>query len=116
MGIAASFIDRLRRAPEPLAMFIDDPDGFGAALDGDPGALGAAFTEATGDDAGPPVALTSDGFASAACDRFGGMTVAGPRFLDWFGGTDPFSAAVRNIRPDRPQVSFLATAWVPAAA
>ena len=108
MGIAASFIDRLRRAPEPVALFAEDPDGFGAALDSDPHALGAAFADAKGDDAGPPVALTSDGFASAACDRFGSITVAGPRFLDWFGGTDPFSAAVRDIHPDRPQVSLLA--------
>lgn len=108
MGIAASFIDRLRRATEPLDVFIDDPDGFGSALNGDPDALEAAFAEASGKEAGPPVALTSDGFASAACDRFGSITVAGPRFLDWFGGTDPFSAAVRDIHPDRPRVSLLA--------
>ena len=108
MGLAATFIDRLRRAPEPLALFADNPDGFGAALAGDPDALDAAFAEATGEHAGPPVALSSDGFASAACDRFGSIIVAGPRFRDWFGGTDPFSAAVRNLADDRPMVSLLA--------
>ena len=108
MGIGLRFIDRLRRAPEPVLLFAEDPDGFGAALSGDPDAFGAAFVDATGDHRGPPIALTHDGFASAACDRFGSITVAGPRFLDWFGATEPFSAAVRNIQPDRPQVSLLA--------
>ncbi len=108
MGIAAHFIDALRKLPQPLAAFIDDPDGFGAALDGDPAILGRAFADAAGDMAGPPVTLTGDGFASAACDRYGSVTVAAPRFLDWFDGTDPFIAAVRDIHPDRPHVSLLA--------
>ena len=108
MGIAASFIARLRAAPEPVRLFADDPDGFSAALKGDPAILGDAFDDATGADTGPPVALSGDGFASAACDRDGNVTVAGPRFIDWFGSTDPFSAAVRDIRADRPQVSLLA--------
>ena len=108
MGIARSFIERLSEGPDPVTLFADDPDGLGAALASDPAALNAAFVTATGEASGPPVALTSDGFASAVCDRYGGVIVAGPRFLDWIGTTDPFSAAVRDIRPDRPQVSLLA--------
>ena len=111
MGSATQFLERFRSANAagaPLSAFVDDPDGWGAALAADHAALGEAFAEAVSPAHGVPVSLNEDGFTSAACDRHGGLVVAGPRFVEWFAGIDPLSAAVRDIGPGRPRVSLFA--------
>ena len=111
MNAATQFLDQFRKADAagaPLSAFVDDPDGWGAALANEPDALNHAFAAALGKGHGVPVTLNEDGFASAACDRHGGLVVAGPRFVDWFAGIDPLMAAVRDIGPGRPRVSLFA--------
>jgi pimeloyl-ACP methyl ester carboxylesterase/DNA-binding CsgD family transcriptional regulator len=108
---ASSFLDRFRTAENagnPLSAFVDDPDGFGAALAEKAEALGVAIEAAVGTTYGPPVSVNADCFASAACDSHGGLVVHGDRFADWFEGIDPLSAAVRGIGPGNPRVSLFA--------
>ena len=108
---APSFLDRFKnaeRSGNPLSAFVDDPDGFGAALATTPDALGVAFEAAVDSAHGPPVSVNEDCFASAACDSHGGLVVHGAFFSDWFDGIDPLGAAVRGIGPGNPRVSMFA--------
>ena len=107
---AAAFLDRFRRAERNDALLdamAEDYDGLGAAIAEAPEALLAA-AQAAGESAGPPVDLHPDSFASAACDHDGRVVVADARFRDWLGGVDPLANVVRNIGPDRPNVSAIA--------
>ena len=108
---APSFLDRFRLADQagnPLVAFVEDPDGFAAALDDSPHALALAFEGAGGSAHGPPVSVNADCFASAACDSQGGLIAHGAHFADWFDGLDPLSAAVRGLSPGNPRVSLFA--------
>lgn len=111
MNRASAFLDRFRaedEAESPLHALADDPDGWGAALAESPDALAEALESARNRGLGPIVTLNSDCFATAACDREGGVLVADPGFERWFDTIDPFNAVIRDLRNDGPRVSMLA--------
>ena len=108
---ASAFLDRFRATEligSPLHLFAEDPDGFGAAIADLPEAFAHAIDVASARSSGSTADLVSGSFASAACDKSGTIQVADRRFLAWLQGPDPLSAVVRDIRPDKPQVSMIA--------
>lgn len=110
MTLAADFLNRFRnaeRAGDPMFALIEDPVGFGAAMELATEDLDQAMAEATEGDFGSPAILNREGFASAACDREGRVIHAGPRFLDWFQSADLFSATLTGLASDRPNVALL---------
>ncbi len=86
---------------------LEDPAGFGAALELETAELDQALAQAVAGDFGGPAILNREGFASAACDRDGAVIHAGPRFQDWFREADLFSATLVGLATDRPNVSML---------
>jgi len=110
MFVATEFLKRFRsaeRAGDPMVALLEDPVGFGAAVDLSPEELDDALAQAVEGDFGAPAILNREGFASAACDRDGAVIHAGPRFKDWFREADLFSATLAELAADRPNVSLL---------
>lgn len=110
MTLATEFLKRFRiaeRAGDPMVALLEDPIGFGAAVELRTEELDQALAQAVEGDFGAPAILNRDGFASAACDRNGAVVFAGPRFQDWFREADLFSATLAGLAADRPNVSLL---------
>ena len=110
MSLAAEFLKRFRtaeRAGDPMLALLEDPVGFGSAMELKTEELDQALAEAVDGDFGGPAILNREGFASAACDRNGAVIYAGPRFQDWFREADLFSATLAGLAIDRPNVSLL---------
>ncbi len=110
MTLAAEFLKRFRAAErdgDPTVALLDDPVGFGAAMEFRTEELDRALAQAVEGDFGAPAILNQEGFASAACDRDGAVIHAGPRFQDWFRDADLFSATLAGLAADRPNVSLL---------
>ena len=110
MSLASEFLKRFRtaeRAGDPMVALLEDPAGFGAAMEFRTEELDQALAQAVDGDFGSPAILNREGFASAACDRDGAVIYAGPRFQDWFRDADLFSATLAELAADRPSVSLL---------
>jgi pimeloyl-ACP methyl ester carboxylesterase/DNA-binding CsgD family transcriptional regulator len=108
---ASQFLDRFKAAElvgSPIHLFAEDPDGFGATIAEMPGAFVSAIDVAADRSSGSTADLVRGSFASAACDKSGSIKIADQSFLAWLQGPDPLSAVVRDIRPDKPQVSMIA--------
>jgi pimeloyl-ACP methyl ester carboxylesterase/DNA-binding CsgD family transcriptional regulator len=107
---AHDFLDRFRRAiaaDDPLSLITEDSHGFGAAMAELPDELQQELESAVSDEHGPLVVLRDDCFRSAACDRRGGVMIAGTGFESWFNDDDLFGATIAELKPDRPNVSIL---------
>lgn len=110
MNAAVEFLKRLQnadRAGDPVVALLEDPAGFGAAMETRTAELDQALAQAVEGDFGGPAILNREGFASAACDRDGAVIYAGARFQDWFRDADLFSATLVGLAADRPNVSLL---------
>ena len=69
MGPAAEFLKRFRTAEgagDPVIALLEDPAGFGAAMELRTAELELAMAQAVEGDYGGPAILNRDGFASAA--------------------------------------------------
>ncbi len=110
MSLAADFLKRFQtaeRAGDPMLALLEDPDGFGAAVEFNTDELDQALARAVDGDFGAPAIVNREGFASAACDRDGAVIYAEPRFPDWFQEADLFNASLAGLAAERPNVSLL---------
>lgn len=100
MSWALDFLSSLKQAERSSAMlmpFVDDPDGFGAAIDEHPGALADIIARSAETAPATVADFRTDAFACAGALADGSVVVADQRFADWLRNPDNLGPIIGKL-------------------